>query len=99
MTNEQLTQREKIPGTPFTLIYQDNIGWFVVMGDHRLTEPTLSKEEQIEKLETNKWELITTVVISVVERLKQYEQINLQKEKQKPFEDGYPTGANSIPQL
>lgn len=68
MEKETLIERKKIKGTPFTVIKQ-NDKWFLAMGDSRLTEPTNTEEETIEKLETNKWLLLTHMIITVIDRM------------------------------
>jgi hypothetical protein len=74
--NKQLIEREKIEGTPFTLIKQ-NEQYFLVMGDHRLTEPTKNRETTMIKLENEKWLLMTQVVICILESMnKQAEILN-----------------------
>lgn len=42
--------------------------YFLVMGDHRLTEPTPTEEETVEKIITEHWKIITTVVAIIVEK-------------------------------
>lgn len=66
--NSILTEREPIKGTPFTLIKQDE-QWFMVMGDYRVTETTKTKEEQIEKLESEKWLLIMHICIVAIKKI------------------------------
>jgi len=66
--NTELIEREKIEGTPFTLIKQEE-KWFITMGDHRITEPTKHKNEQYNKLEKEKWLIITNVIIIILEKM------------------------------
>lgn len=68
--NYPLAEREPILGTPFTLI-RDNEKWFMVMGDYRVTETTKTKEEQIDKLDTEKWLLIMHICIISVQKIQQ----------------------------
>lgn len=65
-TTETLITREQIEGTPFTLIHQEN-KWFLVMGDYRVTEPTLHKQDTLDKLDSEKWMLITHISVRVNE--------------------------------
>lgn len=61
-----LIDYEKIEGTPFTLVHmKEQKQWFLVMGDHRLTEPTNTRNESLEKLETEKW-MIQMIMTSIV---------------------------------
>lgn len=70
--NSNLVERKPIEGTPFTIIKQtmdnDKPLYFLVMGDHRLTEPTRTEEETLEKIITEHWKIITTVVAIIVEK-------------------------------
>jgi len=69
--NTQLHERRQIEGTPFTLIKQtmdnDKEKYFIVMGDHRLTEPTPSEEEALNKLVTDYWKIIVNVIAVVTD--------------------------------
>lgn len=71
--NYPLIEQEKIEGTPFTLIKQ-NDKYFIVMGNTRITDPTLNKETTLIKLETEKWLIILHLVIAVMERQKEWTQ-------------------------
>lgn len=68
-SQNNLIERKQIEGTPFTMIKQvmdnDKTKYFLVMGDHRLTEPTYNEEETLQKLLTEQW-LITTNVIAII---------------------------------
>lgn len=65
--NSTLINYEKIPGTPFTIINQEE-KWFIVMGDWRITESTLTREEQIKKLEEEKWLIIMHMTIICIKK-------------------------------
>lgn len=65
--NYPLVEMEKIEGTPFTLIHQEQ-KWFIVMGDHRVTEPTETKQQCLEKLEKEKWLLTMHIAIIAVQK-------------------------------
>lgn len=67
--NSTLAEREQIQGTPFTLIKTQEQQWFMVMGDYRVTETTKTKEEQIKKLESEKWLLIMHICIVAIEKI------------------------------
>lgn len=68
-----LTERKQIAGTPFTMIRQED-KWFIVMGDYRMTEPTETEDEQIRKLEDEKWWIITCMVSIIIKIQKQLEE-------------------------
>lgn len=70
--NSSLHEQIKIEGTPFTLIRHvfedDSVIWFIVMGNYKITEPTETKEEQLEKLETEKWLIIMHMIIICIKK-------------------------------
>lgn len=78
-SNNELTKRAKIKGTPFYIIKQvidkpalikdGETQYFLVMGDYRLTEPTLTEEETIQKLETEKWLIITNIIAIATQKI------------------------------
>lgn len=57
-----LTESEQIPGTPFMLRRIEE-KWFITCGEIRLTEWTQTWQEQIDKLETEKWAIIAKLII------------------------------------
>lgn len=90
--NYPLTEREPILGTPFTLI-RDNEKWFMVMADYRVTETTKTKEEQLDKLDTEKWLLIMHIAIIALRKMRQQEDKEIeeyiaknQKQEEQPTE-------------
>lgn len=64
--NKQLAQRKKIEGTPFYMIKQttdnDKDRYFLVMGDYRLTEPTDTEEETVQKLKSEHWNIVCNII-------------------------------------
>lgn len=78
--NNNLVERKPIEGTPFTIIKQimdnDKPVYFLVMGDHRLTEPTQTEEQTLDKILTEHWKIITTVVAIIVEKTLELKKIN-----------------------
>ena len=59
--NNSLIERVRIDGTPFVAIGQEN-KWFLVLGNYRITEPTETYEETVQKLDTNMWDIIGTLI-------------------------------------
>lgn len=57
-----LTEAKQIEGTPF-MIRRIEEKWFITCGEMRMTNWTLTEEEQMEKLETEKWAIIAKLVI------------------------------------
>jgi len=68
-----LIERKQIEGTPFTMIKQvmdnDKDKYFIVMGDHRLTEPTTDEDQQLLKLLTEKWKIIVNLIAIVTDKM------------------------------
>lgn len=65
--NSPLINREKIEGTPFWLIGILEQGWFIVMGDQRLTEPVETKEQALKLLQTEHWQIMMNMVVTLIE--------------------------------
>ena len=76
--NSTLAEREQIQGTPFVLINQQD-RWFLVMGNHRVTEPTLTKEETLKKLDTERWLLIMHIAIIAIEKMNEMNKLEQYK--------------------
>ena len=66
--NYPLVSQEKLEGTPFTIIHQED-KWFLVMGDHRMTNPTNTREQTLEKLENEKWLILMTMTAIIIEKM------------------------------
>lgn len=69
--------RERLNGTPFDLVNQNN-EWFLVMGNNRITEGKKTEHEAIQLLETDKWLILTRIAAIAVEKtlkVKDYERI------------------------
>lgn len=60
-SNTELIQRERIKGTPFWIIGQEEKEWFIVMKNYKITEGKKTKEEALAELENNKWNIIAAV--------------------------------------
>lgn len=65
--NKPLIEYEDIPGSPFKLVRHED-KYFIVMGDHRITEPTTTKNEQYIKLDKEKWQIMFTTICVVVSK-------------------------------
>jgi len=79
--NNLAYSRREVPNTPFEAIGLEH-GWFLTWGTWKLTETHESYEALMEYMETHKWELISTYVLTLLEATKKYEaQQFLQKEK------------------
>lgn len=60
-SNSELITRERITGTPFWVIGQENKEWFIVMKNYKITEGKATREEALKELENNKWNIIAAV--------------------------------------
>lgn len=67
--NSSLIVREQIPNTPFYIIKNLENKWFLVMGDHRITELKETKEEALDELENNKWFITMSMAAIVLEKM------------------------------
>lgn len=66
-TSSELIIREKIEGTPFTLIKLESTGWFLTLGKYRMSEPVDNKEELIQKVIDKDWNLILDTICTLTE--------------------------------
>lgn len=71
--NSPLIEHEYIEGTPFHYVRREN-EHFLTMGNYRITESTNTKQEAIEKLETESWKIIMHMILITQEKSKQFEE-------------------------
>lgn len=73
--NKQLIQRKIIEGSPFYVVKQimDNNKeqYFMIMGDYRLTEPTETEKETLDKLITEHWNIIVNIIAIACDKMLQ----------------------------
>jgi len=67
--SNELLKREKIKNTPFEIIGNEEIGYFIAMGKFRLTQPEETIEQTFEKLITHQYEIITNMIIALAEEI------------------------------
>lgn len=60
---------ENIEDTAFTIAQDLELGWFLAMGHNRITKHMPTREEAIELLEKDKWNIIMIMIIIVVEKI------------------------------
>lgn len=72
--NYPLIEREQIKNTPFTLIHQEG-KWLLTIGNIKITEPTETKEEQIQKLDEEKWMITLSLIAWTIERTEQIKKL------------------------
>lgn len=83
--NSTLVENEDLKGTPFILRKRDN-QWFLTVSDYRVTEPTNTKEEQLFKLDSEKWLLIMHICIITMKKLSDEEGYEKWKKKQEELD-------------
>lgn len=72
-----LTEHKPIQGTPFVM-QRINDQWFMTIGDTRITEPTLTEQEQLDKFVNEMWTIILKVAIHVNTRMEEYKKARIQ---------------------
>ena len=67
--NNELTTNEKIENTPFFVRGNDKMGYFITLGDTRISE--LYEDEISARLQVNNnnWNFITTVIATITEKI------------------------------
>ncbi|AXH75579.1 MAG: hypothetical protein [Microviridae sp.] len=82
----ETTDNVRIEDSPFRAVKTEE-GWFIVMGNHRLTEPVKTLDECLAKCDTEKWLLVMHVAVVVAGKLledyKQREETAKHNEEQK----------------
>ena len=63
-TNE--TKFERIEGTPFAIVKQ-NKGWFIALGQYKVSDYYLTKEQAKKDIQRKDWDLILNVVSVLIE--------------------------------
>lgn len=66
--NSTLVEMDNITGTPFKWVKQDD-KYFIVLGNNRLTEPTTTLSETLEKLQTEMFDVIFHTIIVIAQTL------------------------------
>lgn len=63
-TNHTTSSYEPITNSPFVMVGKDG-HYFIGFGKYKITEDAPSKEEALEELEKNKWNVITNIAIII----------------------------------
>ena len=82
--NEKSTStimNETIDETPFRMVGNHEKGFFIAMGNYRLTEPTPSILEAFNKLDYEKWHIIIRVIDSILHAQANGEQAKMTEEQ------------------
>lgn len=65
----QLIQKEEIENTPFHVVGSEELGFFITIGNVRLTDPQKTMEEAYNMLDNHTWQIITNLIISLVYKI------------------------------
>lgn len=83
-SSSELLQKIPIQNTPFHAIGNKQDGYRIVFGRHALTEPfniEPTQDELHNVLEFQKWDIFTTLILSVVDTLNALKKIDEQNQK------------------
>lgn len=74
-SSTEIIKRERIEGTPFVAIKEENKDWFITLGRYKVMEGFEELEELTEYIhsQTVEWEFLTNVISVVVHELLQEE--------------------------
>lgn len=67
--NSELIERTEIAGTPFYLVGNEEHGYIITMGKFKLTQNKPTKEEAMNLLTTDYWNIILRMVTSLHESI------------------------------
>lgn len=65
--NTELVNTQEIEGTPFKLIKREKEGYFLVMGEYRITQETDDKEKLIKLAKSLDWNFMVNVLSTMME--------------------------------
>lgn len=68
----ELITNEQIENTPFKIHGIEN-EWFITLGDYRITQNYLTKDEAIKHLETHKWNVVLQMIGTALDRFDEKE--------------------------
>lgn len=73
-SKSQIIEREQLHGTPFWTIKTEQ-GWFLVMGEHRLSSVFQRKDQVKGWLLNNQWQVIMQIIVIVTNKMKEEKEI------------------------
>lgn len=75
-SSSEIHTREEIEGTPFVIVGNEERGYMLTTGDHMVSEyqPTVWEAKQL--LETEKWNIITNLMIVVYKKMQRLDTID-----------------------
>lgn len=66
--SQELIVREKIPNSPFTVVGNETVGYFITMGEYRLTEHFETTEQASKQLEIDRWNIIARLIAATLDK-------------------------------
>lgn len=72
--NSQLVSREEIDGTPFHIIGNEDVGYFLAFGRYKLTENQPTKETVLLLVEAEKWNILANMIALMLDIDRQEQQ-------------------------
>lgn len=66
-TSSKIVTNDAIEGTPFRIVGTEQ-GWFIGIGNHRLTEILPEREDAEILVSTKDWNLLTALVMAIMDR-------------------------------
>lgn len=61
-SNEEMVKTEPMKNNPFTAVWTEKTGWFAALGNKRLTETFVTKEELEKYVGKKTWDLLFNVL-------------------------------------
>lgn len=71
--NKELISNEPIKGTPFRMVGNEFNGYFIGLKNYKITDTYDTKEEALERLEAEKWEVIARIITIMYAVIKEEE--------------------------
>lgn len=66
-SNSELVHREKVQGSPFTIVGNEEHGYFIAFGHYRLSEPQKTIIEAYGYLKENQWNISMNFMLTLME--------------------------------
>ena len=73
--SNSLVEIKQIDNTPFKAVRQED-KWFGVLGQYRITDKLANFDEVVEYIVKNKWEVILSMIICIIEQVKPWKEKN-----------------------
>lgn len=76
---DYLASDRQLEGTPFVIRWRADRGYFLTIGDTRLTEPTKTEKETLDRLHKEMYSMIAGMIVHIVKLLKKDDIVTEQK--------------------